>query len=153
MSVRDSTSTPMLRPPVFFRRTCSSPRRMSIFPCKMRRLYEISRSSSTYLSISFFSSSSERVARSGRGSISFCPPSGRLGLGGGAGKVQPQVEILILRACGSFLRLHDLFDQAAELCFQLFRLLARPSLGVDVDQRLVRGRQEPRPPPAPQKPG
>src|SRR6266511_4835665 len=70
MAVRWSTSTwsSTLRPSVFCSRATSSARRMSIFPCRSRRWYEISFSSRVRSSISFLRSSSVRLARSGRGS-------------------------------------------------------------------------------------
>ena len=55
-------------PPVFCRRATSSARRMSIFPCRMRRRYETSCSSCVYSSIRPFRSSSDSEPRSGSGS-------------------------------------------------------------------------------------
>src|SRR5207237_4959534 len=70
ISVRRSTSSwsRTLRPSVFCSRATSSARRMSIFPCRRRRWYEISSSCCVRSSISCLRSSSESVPRSGRGS-------------------------------------------------------------------------------------
>src|SRR5438477_3711773 len=77
VSVSTSTASRTLFPPDFCRRATSSARRMSIFPCRSRRLYETSCSSFTSDRISSFSSASDRVAKSGSGST--CDLSSRAG--------------------------------------------------------------------------
>src|SRR5215475_13214561 len=91
--------------------------------------------------MSFLRSSSDSVARSGKGSI--VPFRSRVKLNFSL-CVRP--ESRASRARGGGLALLDLVDEAAELARQLLRLLARLSLRVEMDERLVGIGQHLRPP-------
>src|SRR5919108_2744858 len=135
-SLSTSTSLSGLSPAptCCWRRETSSARRMSIFPCSKRRWYETSCSCCWRSSINALRSASDRVARSGRGSIQAFRSEGQLT--SRAAKGQPQLERW--RSCPRlFALMQHVLDEAAELLFELRRSFLGVALSVDVDERLV----------------
>src|SRR5207302_1889564 len=123
ISVRDSTSTwlRIVSGPAAFSRAWYSARRMSILPCRSRRSYEISRSSSCNCWMSFLRSASDSEARSGSSSTWAFRSQG-----------QPQLyrsEGARLGSGFGGLSLRDLLDHAAELVHKLRGSLDRLPLG------------------------
>src|SRR5712691_1753935 len=93
--------------------------------------------------MSAFSSSSGIVARSGRGSTGRLSSSWSVSIEAAAA-AKGQVELESSGRCGGF-RLHDLLDESAVLLLQGAGVLLRAALRVQVDERLVRVREDLRP--------